>query len=247
MILYVHLKKGFGIMEKEKDFQGVYSFTTENNHYLTQMDIEGKNILTLGSSCDQAFNSLLLGANEVTIFDINQHVKDFYELKRKLIFQLSREKLVEEVINSKKFFFIEEPFSLKQLEQMDLYLRNDENYQKLRQILERKVIKFITGNIFDIKSSIIGDKKYDRVILSNVLQYHPKKEQLNEQDIYKIYNNLSYYLNENAIVQLYYLYGSIYPKGFTKIVNEFDSHDLTFEKIKSDEQDSVILVKKKTF
>ena len=100
-------KRGF--MEKSKNFQAVYPFTTENiTGYITQMDIKNKDILTLGSSCDQAFNSLLLGANEVTIFDINERIEEYYELKRKLILQIPREKLVETVIKSRKVPFLEE-------------------------------------------------------------------------------------------------------------------------------------------
>lgn len=65
-------------MEK-KNFQSLYAFTTENiAGYITHMDIKDKDVLTLGSSCDQAFNSLLLDANGVTIFDINKKIEEFY-------------------------------------------------------------------------------------------------------------------------------------------------------------------------
>lgn len=238
-------KRGF--MEKSKNFQAVYPFTTENiTGYITQMDIKNKDILTLGSSCDQAFNSLLLGANEVTIFDINERIEEYYELKRKLILQIPREKLVETVIKSRKVPFLEEEtFSLKQLEQMNLYLQNDDNYKKLREILEKRTVHFITGNIFDIASSSIENKQYDRMILSNVLQYISLQNVPIEEAIYKIYQDLQNHLNPEGLIQLYYLYGSIYPKHFTKIINEFSKHDVLLQHVMWDEKDSAILVKKK--
>ena len=59
----------------EKNFQSGYAFTTENiSGYISNMDIKNKSVLTLGSSCDQVFNCLLLDAKDVTIFDINKTV-----------------------------------------------------------------------------------------------------------------------------------------------------------------------------
>ena len=37
------------------------------------MNIKDKKVLTLGSSCDQALNSLLLEASDITVFDINEN------------------------------------------------------------------------------------------------------------------------------------------------------------------------------
>lgn len=231
-------------MEK-KDFQNVYAFATENiEGYITEMDIGGRDVLTLGSSCDQAFNSLLLEAREVTIFDINKRIEEFYEFKKKLILEVPREKLVEKVIYDKQFSYVEEMFSIKFINTINLYLQNDINYQKLREILESKTVKFITGDIFNIASSNIGNNKYDRVILSNVLQYLPKSNIPVEKLVYKIYKDICAYLSDEAIIQLYYLYGSMYPKHFTKVINEFDKNGVLFERSRCDEYDSVIFVKK---
>ena len=53
-------------------FQKVYPFTTEDiSGYLTQIDVENKKVLTVGSSGDQALNSLLLGAKSATAVDID--------------------------------------------------------------------------------------------------------------------------------------------------------------------------------
>lgn len=227
-----------------KGFQKIYPFTTESiNGYITKMDIENKNVLTVGSSCDQALNSLLLGAKEVTIFDINESVKYFYELKRKLILSSSREELIHNVINLKQFSYFEDIFSYNDLMKMNLYLQNNENYSKLQNILKEKTINFINGDIFNTKEYSKLNGKYDRVILSNVLDYLPNLE--HEKTIINMYNELSKNLNNNALIQLYYLYGSVKPVGFYKVVNEFLKQDIFLEKTSCDKTDSVIFVKKK--
>lgn len=226
-------------------FQKIYPFTTETiSGYITKMDIENKSVLTLGSSCDQALNSLLLGASDVTIFDINERVKYFYELKKKLILSTSREELIHEVINLKQYEYFEDIFSCNDLIKMNLYLQNDENYRKLQNILNEKTINFITGNIFDTKEYSKLNDKYDRVILSNVLEHLPSD--LNHgKTVINIYNELSKYLNNDALIELYYLYGSVNPVGFSKVVNEFFKQDILLEKVSCDESDSVIFVKKR--
>jgi len=226
-------------------FQKIYPFTTEViSGYITKMDIENKSVLTLGSSCDQALNSLLLGASNVTIFDINERVKYFYELKKKLILSTSRKELIHEVINLNQFPYFEDIFSCNDLMKMNLYLQNDENYSKLQNILNEKTINFITGNIFDIKEYSKLNSKYDRVILSNVLEHLPSDLEQGKTVI-NIYNELSKYLNNDALIELYYLYGSVNPIGFSKVVNEFFKQDILLEKVSCDETDSVIFVKKR--
>lgn len=232
-------------MEQIKDFQYIYPFTTESiSGYITEMDIQDKSVLTLGSSCDQAFNSLLVGAKEVTVFDINERIKEFYELKRKLILETSRQRLFEKVSGINHIPFFDNLFTAKQLEKMNLYLQNDENYNKLRKILEEKTIKFITGDVFNIDEYLTHDNKYDRVILSNVLQYLKMSNLPIEKEVYRIYSGIEQHLNKDAIVQLYYLYGSIYPNSFYKIINEFNQNGIIFQNFSCDEQDSVILTKK---
>src|SRR5574344_359586 len=109
-------------------FQNIYPFTTETiSGYIENMDLKDKKVLTVGSSCDQALNSLLLGASDVTVFDINDKVQYFYELKRLLILSTPREDLVSEVLSYKDFSYSEDIFPQKQLEKMNLYLKNDEN------------------------------------------------------------------------------------------------------------------------
>lgn len=226
-------------------FQKIYPFTTETiSGYITKMDIKDKSVLTLGSSCDQALNSLLLGAKDVTIFDINEQVEYFYNLKRKLILSTSRDELIYDVIKLKQFPYFDDIFTYYDLKKMNLYLQNDENYYKLQNILKGKNINFKIGNIFNISEYLEENEKYDRVILSNVLDYIAIGLD-SKKVVFKIYNDLLPYLNDDALIQLYYLYGSVNPKGFVKVVNKFLKNDVLLEKIQCDTNDSAIFVKKK--
>ena len=64
----------------------IYLFTTENiSGYINDMDLKDKSLLTLGSSLDQAYNALLLGASQIDVFDINVNVEKFHKVKSNLI------------------------------------------------------------------------------------------------------------------------------------------------------------------
>lgn len=112
------------------DFQKVYPFTTEDiSGYLTQLDVENKKILTVGSSADQALNAILLGAREVTIFDINEEKENFYKIKKDIILNSSRKDFYNKVLNLKIFNYFDDIFSQKDLEKMNLYMASDESFE----------------------------------------------------------------------------------------------------------------------
>lgn len=70
-------------------FDRLYPFTTENiSGYFKEKDIKNKNILTVGSSGDQAINAFVMGAKDVTIFDVNPFTKYFFDLKKAAIINL---------------------------------------------------------------------------------------------------------------------------------------------------------------
>lgn len=232
------------------DFQKVYPFTTEDiSGYLMQLEVENKKILTVGSSADQALNSILLGAKEVTIFDINEEKENFYKTKKDIILNSSRKEFYDRVLNLKKFSYFDDIFSQKALEKMNLYMTSDESFEKLKQIIDASIVKFATGNIFEIKNSNIIDNDFDLLLLSNVMQYFNTLENQHvEEEVFKIYKSLCDYLNANGIIQFYYLYGSLYPNNFSKILNYFLNNDIILEKLKcTNSNDSIILAKKKKF
>lgn len=203
------------MMNFKKD---VYLFTTENiSGYIEELDLNGKSLLTLGSSLDQAYNALLMGASKIDVFDINVNVEKFHKVKSNLILTYPRQDLYKQVFtsgfanngyNDSKSAFID-----------NIYLHNDENYELLRSKLLEDRISFINGNIFDIGDSL-DDKMYDRMILSNVIQYLELYSiNKNKYKVLKnMFNTLNAHLSDDGIIQLLYYFN-------TKLINGYDSYD----------------------
>lgn len=198
----------------------VYPFTTENIvGYIGDMDLKDKSLLTLGSSMDQAYNALLLGASDVNVFDINVNVELFHKIKSDLVLNVPREQLYHSVIGS---YFIKNRENITDYNSFykyNLYMQSDDNYNLLRKKLLEDRIRFINGNIFDIKDEL-DNKKYDRMILSNVLQYLELYSI--DKDKYEVlkttFKKLKNHLNDDGIIQLLYLYN-------TKLINNYRSDD----------------------
>lgn len=63
-------------------FYKIYPFTTENiSGYINNFDFNNKSLLTVGSSCDQILNAILLGCKDISLVDINPFCKFYYYLK----------------------------------------------------------------------------------------------------------------------------------------------------------------------
>ena len=183
-------------------FQEIYPFTTENiDGYIHNMDLEGKSLITLGSSLDQAFNALVLGVKNVTVFDINKNIIDYYNLKRDFILNYNRDELYNRVISSIKIKNIDQITDPYSAVKFNCYLQSDDNYNLLRERLLEDNIDFINGNLYDIEDSL-KDELYDRMILSNALQY------INcfydDKDIFiilkKTFENLKKHLSDKGII-----------------------------------------------
>lgn len=72
-----------------QSFFNIYPFTTENiTGYINYFDLKNKSLLTVGSSCDQTLNAILMGCNDITLLDINPFVKYYYYLKMCAILEL---------------------------------------------------------------------------------------------------------------------------------------------------------------
>lgn len=73
-------------------FAQIYPFTTENiMGYIHKFDLNGKSLLTVGSSCDQAINAYMFGCEDVTIVDICPFTKFYFYLKKAALLELSYE------------------------------------------------------------------------------------------------------------------------------------------------------------
>ncbi len=89
-----------------QDHDPVYLFTNENIYgtLKTAGDISGKKVLTVGSSGDHAFESYLLGAQDVHTFDINSAQKNVIELKNHMIRNLSYADFMDYFFDKRNFF-----------------------------------------------------------------------------------------------------------------------------------------------
>ena len=122
------------------EFSKIYTFSTENvSGYMKHFDLDGKRLLTVGSSGDQVLNSFLYGARDITLFDINPYAKFYVYLKIASIVSLS----YDEFIN---FFFkhTESPFR----DNKQMFSRN--TFNKIKSTLR----------LFDYESFLFFDELF---------------------------------------------------------------------------------------
>ena len=64
------------------EYSRMYAFTTENiSGYVNLFDLQGKSLLTVGSSGDQVLNAFYQGARDITLYDINKYAEYYTYLK----------------------------------------------------------------------------------------------------------------------------------------------------------------------
>lgn len=77
-------------------YSKVYNMTTENiSGFLNKYDLKGKKVLTVAGSGDQRLNSYLMGASDVTCFDVNDVCELHLKLKDAAIRELSLEDFIK--------------------------------------------------------------------------------------------------------------------------------------------------------
>lgn len=189
-------------------FDKVYPFTTEKiSSYFPALNLADKSILTVGSSCDQVFNALVCGAGKIVVYDINPRVAEFYKIKRNYILSLPREELIPAVFSTPNIPFMGDRFLEEKLVSFNNYLQSDANYEVLRERLKDSDVSFIVGDIFKMREGL-GEKKFDRIFLSNVLQYI--EYFFPEENPYLVlatnFPEWQSHLNDEGILQFAYLY-----------------------------------------
>ena len=209
----------------------VFPFATELvSGYLPGLNLKDKSVLTVGSSLDQAFNALLLGAKNVTVYDLNPNIFEFYKIKRDLILMTPKDELYEKLLEDKTIPYAkEEIFGKKAVANMNCYLTTKQAYESLRQELRNDKVRLVVGDIFEMNKTIPSEK-YDRIIFSNALQY--LKEESDSKFINEQFNEWSNHLNENGIIQLLYLYsyGQVQlDQNARKVINALCTKSLNLE------------------
>ena len=247
-----------------KYFDKIYPFTTEMiSKYFRLLDLEDKKVLTVGSSLDQAFNAILLGAKDVTVIDISKKTKDFLKLKKEILLNTKRENFYNEVLKNIKKENIEtynDIFEEIYLINMNLYMQSDDKYKQLQEKIKDSKIKVIEGDIFKLDE--VTKEKYDRIIFSNAVQYIDDYTKLNNitNDNYEfLKDRFEYwkeYLNDLGIIQLLYYYSytmDIYlGRGLKSTMNYNNvrkalNYEILLERITNnfDREDAIVTYKKR--
>ena len=150
---------------KNNCFEKILPFTNENiKGYYKKFDFKGKNLLTVGSSCDQTINALFNGCNDITLYDMCPYTKYYYYLKIAAIISLPYKEYIE-------FFYYNK-------ENHNAYFNND-IYKKIANTLKRinyesyllwnEIVKSIPT--IDIKENIFSADFYDDSIITQINPY----------------------------------------------------------------------------
>ena len=233
----------------------VYPFTTESiSGYMGIMDVKDKSVLTVGSSIDQALSACLYGAKDITVMDINKMTRAYMKYKLELLKRCSNFDEFYQMIAMFNGLPLskDEMFSLEALRKMCPYFKDWKSFSQLKENMKDTKFKFIEGNIFDMDNVLI-DKKYDRMILSNVLQYiemYRGEKSVKEfiKDNFEMFLN---HINDKGVIQLLYIYayeGNNKFTGFSTydFVNALFGYNIEMISFPSgNKSDAVILYEKK--
>lgn len=258
----------------QERFEKAYPFTTENiDGYYNEIDFEGKKVLTVGSSLDQAINALYLGAKNVVVYDICRDLEKFGKYKiNKLKSSKTTDEFIEDILTTEEIEVQDRSeYTKEQVKRINPYLKDDDSFEKTRQIVSDKEqnITYINKDIFD-GLKINEEEKFDIIITSNVTQYlddyialmyYPKPiDRLKVEDLLmEVFYDLKSHLKDDGVLQFAYKYAvqkifSIIekPNDYEAIINsteellkdeEFDIKKIT--SIDNKYEDEVIMYRKK--
>lgn len=179
-----------------RPFNKLYSFTTENiSGYIDNFDLVNKKLLTVGSSCDQVINAILMGCKDTTIVDINPFVKYYYYLKISCIIDLSFDEFMlflryydyPEMFNINKRVFDRDLFN-----KIKLTLKNldYDSYLFWNNIFNRYNNKNIRENLFfSCEYNTMMLKVFNRY-LNNVNNYNNTKNLVLDASVKFINSNI---------------------------------------------------------
>ena len=219
---------------KYDDNSPVFLFTNENvQEYIVKSGgTKNKNVLTVASSGDHAFEALLAGAKLVDTFDINKMQKAVVDLKSKMIQHLDYSEFMDFFFSKRMQFKFELLTKINQsitpdeiMLLLDLnsgnyrifesdrtientsYLQHSDKYKDLQVRLPHSFV-FKHVDIKQLPHAI--NQKYDTVMLSNIYESMPtnKKNKIDAMgDFYKqVLNPLSAKLNNDGIIFLDYMW-----------------------------------------
>lgn len=224
------LVNNFGPIQ-HKFFKGYYFSNESLKSIFSLFNLEGKKVLTVGSSGDQAIASAESGSTDITVTDICPMTEYIYDLKVRAKSVLTNEELrsyssingfdislynklkVGMKENARKFWDSiyshknVDPFYFKNLNIFVEDWRIDDVEKNLHYLDKNELkimnasLKFIIGDIREFKT----DEKYDFIYLSNILEYLCSPSAINQ-----IFDMLKSHLNDNGNIVLKYYWYSKY-------------------------------------
>ena len=164
--LKIYLEKDGRLEDKFGTYSRIYSMTTENiAEFINKVDCDGKSVLTVASSGDHTFNTVLNGARNITCFDINPLMFAQVKLKEAAIRTLSFDEFLKffYLVNStcEPFHFFDRDLFEKVSTKLDDDIRNIFNF-----LYER-----YDGNTKAIKENIYFHSDYNLNNLMKMLNY----------------------------------------------------------------------------
>ena len=242
------------VREKNNHYDKIYFQSNESLNPLFQnFSVEGKDVLSVLASGDQMFYSYQEGAKSVDTFDINKLTYYYYYLRKWSILYFNQYyPPVNDLVHSHQFLYdVFKKSELFSLEDQDAFsfwkdytsktlgFQNEELFYlssngdsneikdltKLKEILKKNPLSF---QHIDISKEFPITKKYDVIILSNILEY------LNFMDIdfHQLKSNLNELLNDDGIIICSHL---MHRVGLEKNIfkDTFDYHEFPYYRKKS--------------
>lgn len=213
-----------------QDYDRVYPYTTEViSGYMPSC--VNSSILTIVGSGDQYLNASLMGAKDIDVIDINKLAINYLRLKKAAVLALSKEEFYDFLTNNAKKYFLEvskyldsesidfwseyikyfvfqtgiqgTPMFYPRHHGSDYLIMNNYMQKGKYDELRNKLHNTFTGEEFhkDIEDLYIN-KKYDKIFLSNVINYKP----LNSHSIKMIKRLIDYNLKNNGEIYYGYFY-----------------------------------------
>lgn len=238
--------------ETRKTFDAFYTFATENiTAYINKFDLDGKSLLTVGSSSDQVFNAALYGSDDITLVDLCPFTKDFYYLKLSALMSLNRLDFIDFFRNLNKLPKITKYFkrvlpTLESLnsESADLWdcVFKTFKFGGMRNIM-RPDTNLYRRDIMNFNPYLANDLKYERTkksvenfvptfILGDLRTTKFSRQfdniwlsnvfQYTYEDIRSIAESMNEILDEHGLMLLFYAYIDAQADIVVKMLSDFD-------------------------
>ena len=94
---------------------------------------------------------------------------------------------------------------------MNAYMRDEDCFKKLQNRMIVNEVNFILGDVFHMDRDL-GDKSFDVINLSNVLQYYKPKSMdrtVIRKELLDLFKSFLNHLNSNGTIMVDYLYGDL--------------------------------------